>query len=336
MIEHLGSFESKSLGWGSFRTGRPQTGTIPPKLFPPPIRICPKSHHPQTADRFRRKPMTVAAGFVYDEGLLFCVDTKISTDIKTNESKILYQTYGDGKCATAFAISGYDLKFAKAAIESCEGAILSVNFIDTAINIESIRKTIQSALAKFYKQHIFPHPDRGAGGAVDFEFLIGIWLGGETRMFRSRETMLVTVDGYDCLGTGAHLAVYLIRQYRRASHNANTLQDVGLIASFAVNSAINYVETVGGEAEMLVMKNRGAIDSGCKVEIYPGGEFIPRLQALTWGLIHELAQVRGDFEIETANRFEQYFDRVRSLNNSQKFLFDALRIGQDNDPHFWD
>src|ERR1700691_2879566 len=111
---------------------------IPTKPPPPPNRICQKIRSPQTVSRPRRKPMTVAAGFVYDEGLLFCVDTKISTDIKTDESKIVYRTYGDGKCATAFAISGFDLKFAKAAIESCEDAVLNIHFTDPTVNIESI------------------------------------------------------------------------------------------------------------------------------------------------------------------------------------------------------
>lgn len=52
---------------------------------------------PQPLQRLsRRKRMTVAAGFMFDDGILFCVDTKVSTSIKTNESKLLFYTHGMG------------------------------------------------------------------------------------------------------------------------------------------------------------------------------------------------------------------------------------------------
>jgi hypothetical protein len=280
--------------------------------------------------------MTVAAGFVYDGGILFCVDTKISTDIKTEESKLVHCSFGNGACAITFAISGGDLKFAKSAIEYCEDAVAKVDFGDTSVNIEAVRRTVQSALAKFYRQHVFPHPDRGIGGPVDFAFLIGIWLNGETRLFISRETMLSHVAEYECLGTGAHLAVYLIRQYRKATRNANTLQDVGLIASFAVNRAMDYVESVGGKAEMFVMRNGGGFGVGCNAEIYPGQDFIDTLQSLAWGLVHDLAKVTSNFEVQTARLLEEHFARVRSLNDSRAFLFEALDTAKERDPNFWD
>jgi 20S proteasome alpha/beta subunit len=73
--------------------------------------------------------MTIAVGFVYDDGLVFCVDTKISTNIKTNESKLSWCVYGEGRnCATAFAISAMDLKFAKSAVDFCEDAVARIDF----------------------------------------------------------------------------------------------------------------------------------------------------------------------------------------------------------------
>ncbi len=40
--------------------------------------------------RPRRKPVTIATGFAYDDGLVFCVDTKITTNIKTNGSGYIF------------------------------------------------------------------------------------------------------------------------------------------------------------------------------------------------------------------------------------------------------
>src|SRR2546425_4593516 len=100
----------------------------------------------------KRKRMTVAAGFVFDGGFLFCVDTKITTTIKTNETKLIHYAFADGQCATTFAISSDDLNFPRSACESCRDAISKIDF--SSATIESVRKAIQSALAKFYKEHI--------------------------------------------------------------------------------------------------------------------------------------------------------------------------------------
>jgi len=77
--------------------------------------------------------MTIAAGFAFDDGLLFCVDTKITTPIKTNESKLLFYVHGGGQCATAFAMSGEDLNFPRSAIESCRDAVDKINFAGATI-----------------------------------------------------------------------------------------------------------------------------------------------------------------------------------------------------------
>src|ERR1039457_4093785 len=117
--------------------------------------------------RPRRKRVTIAAGFVFDGGLLFCADTKITTDVKTNESKLFYCAYGSGKCATTFAVAASDLDFAKSAVEDCQDAVEDLDFTDASLNIESIRKVIQSALGNFYNEHIFPRPKGGEDAGFD-------------------------------------------------------------------------------------------------------------------------------------------------------------------------
>ena len=86
-----------------------------PEPLPKPTSIRTSKRLPER----KRKPMTVAAGFVFDDGFLFCVDTKITTVIKTNESKLIHYRYADGACATTFAISSDDLNFPRAACEAC-------------------------------------------------------------------------------------------------------------------------------------------------------------------------------------------------------------------------
>ena len=83
-------------------------------ISPKPLRrLDPKMRRP------RRKPVTVAIGYVYDEGIVFCADTKVSTTIKTNESKLAFFCSSDGYCCMTFAMSSDDSIFLKAAVEAC-------------------------------------------------------------------------------------------------------------------------------------------------------------------------------------------------------------------------
>ncbi len=285
-------------------------------LKPLPEITAKRKPHPE---RFRRrKRMTVAAGFAFDDGVLFCVDTKVSASIKTNESKLLFYRYDDGQCGTAFAMSSADLNFPRAAAESCRLAVDKINFADASI--ESVRKAIQSALAKFYKEHIFPHPDR-TSGAVYLEMLVGIWLKHETRLFVSHETLLNSVEDYECLGSGAYLAKYLIGQYGYGTNDRTTLADAGLIASLAVDAAIDHDEACGGEPEMLILNNSGETETICPAVMYPGGQFAKGMQAETWKLLYRLA--RSKTADETDSVLEQHLSELRHLNDDCKWAFET-------------
>lgn len=278
----------------------------------------------------KKRPMTIAVGFVYDDGLVFCVDTKISTNIKTNESKLSWCVYGEGRnCATAFAISAMDLKFAKSAVDFCEDAVARIDFKDAGVGIESVKKAIQSALTKFYKEHVFPHPDRGVPGVVDFEFLIGIWLNNETRLYESRETILSPISVYECRGQGAYLAKYLIRQYLEANPGPMTLQGAALIANYAVSSVMDYDESCGGEREgdpeILIVRNSGDCDNAYSNAAYPSVTFAKELQGEFWKLLHDLSHIKGDNDLESPQHLEAYFERIRKLNASHSWVSESMR-----------
>jgi 20S proteasome alpha/beta subunit len=271
--------------------------------------------------------MTIAAGFVYDEGLILCADTKITTAIKTHESKLVECIYRDRKCYTAFAVAANDLKFAKSAIDSCEEAVAKVNFADASVNIETIRKTIQSALTKFYKDHVFPNPDQSQDGIVYFDLLIGIWLKGQTRMFVSRQTVLYPVDEYECLGTGGYLAKYLIGQYLKANPGKMNLADAALIATASTQAVTGYDEACDGEPEILIMRNSGECGNAYDSAGYPDPTLIEKLNAETWKMLRFLANSRGDLASESGKILEEHFERVREINNSYKWYFDRNNRG---------
>ena len=78
--------------------------------------------------------MTVAIGIPYDEGIVFCADTKVTYTIKGNESKLPFYSFGNGRCAMLFAISSDDVNFPKAAILRCVEMIERMDFSTATID----------------------------------------------------------------------------------------------------------------------------------------------------------------------------------------------------------
>jgi len=293
----------------------------------PHTRVDPRVYRP------RRIPVTIAIGFAYDKGLLFCVDTKVTTNIKTNESKIAHFLSDNSLCSLTFAMSSTDLNFPRNAVERCWDAVKGMDF--EKVSIEAVHDAAEFALAEFYRDHIYPHPDR-TPGATFLELLVGIWLRGETHLYVSHETVLNFVDQYECIGSGAYLAKYLIRQYLKANTQATTEQDAGLIANYAVEQAIEYDEYCGGEAEMLILRQSGTVDSICPAVLYPGERFVRGLQGTGWRLLHDLVEVTDNYESETASRIEKYCDKIKAMNGQHHSHFEALQDQKIRDPHHWD
>jgi hypothetical protein len=297
-------------------------------ISPKPLPIAdPRVYRP------RRIPVTIAIGLTYDKGLLFCVDTKVSTNIKTNESKIAHFLSDDTLCSLTFAMSSTDLNFPRNAVERCWDAVKKMDFKN--VSIEAVHDAAEFALAEFYRDHIYPHPDR-TPGATFLELLVGIWLRGKTRLYISHETVLNFVDHYECIGSGAYLAKYLIRQYLKANIRATTEQDAGLIANYAVEQAIEYDEYCGGEAEMLILRHSGTVDSICPAVLYPGHGLVGTVQQESWKLLHDLAAVSDSFETETASRIEEYCQKLKAANDECHWHFESFRAQKIRDPHRWD
>lgn len=296
-----------------YRENRPPTYMIPRKPFSP---NDPRVYRP------RRKPVTIATGFVYDDGLVFCVDTKVTTNIKTNESKLLWFATDDRKFCMAFAIAAEDLVFAKAAADSCWEFVTKLDLASATMAI--VHKAAEFALGEFYREHIFTHPDR-TPGAFFYEHLIGIWLRSETRLYISHETILEPVAEYECIGSGAYLAKYLIRQYREANPGPVTLEDAALMATVAVENAIEYDEHCGGEPETLIFRNSGDMSNAYSTAAYPSPTFVKGMQREMWRFLHEAMENKGDRDVESVPYLEAYFDRIRKLNASHAWVDESMR-----------
>jgi hypothetical protein len=253
--------------------------------------------------------VTVALGFVYGEGLVFCADTKVSYPVKGNESKLPFFTFDNGRCALQFAISSDDVNFPKSAITRCVEMIEKMDF--SSATIDSIKNTAEFSLGEFYRDHIYNHPDR-TPAQLYMQMLVGIWLRNETRLYSLHETVLLRVEKYECLGAGEYLSKYLVKQYERANPGPFTLTDAAFLATYCTEEAIDYDERCGGEAEVVVMRNSGEIDNSYRTVLYPNCGLPKKFQDETWKLIRNLgeAQMKGRANREAPGIVSGFCDRV--------------------------
>lgn len=286
---------------------------------------------PPKKQRPRRKRVTIAAGFTFNGGLLLCADTKITCDVKTNESKLFYRTYGDGESATAFAVAADDLDFATAAISECQDAIAKLNLITASA--EEVKQAIEYALVRFHAEHLFPRPEKSE--PADFDLLIGLWLRGNTQLFASHYTVVNPVlDPYRCIGVGGYLAKFWIKKFLAANPPPLTLEDAAMIASYVLKTVTDYDETTGGEVELLIMKDGGEIEESCDSMIYPGADLPEQIQAATLRLMHDLAHVGpSDMQAETEILLDEFCAKVREINKSYGWWFETrAKVRRSQEP----
>jgi hypothetical protein len=262
--------------------------------------------------------VTIAACFKFDDGIVFCADTKISTDVKTTRTKIFPNYYGGmgSLCATVFTLAG-SVRYAQAAIGDCERRISKLDF--SQVSMDEIRREIEVALVDFYRRHIYPNPDRERD-RIDFELLAGIFLRGETGMFMSENDVVVPVSDYECIGTGAYLARYWIRQFfesEKASRDLKkrTIEDISIISTYALSRVMEYDESCGGEAEFLIMNNDGEISSDIDASIHPCEELPSKFQTALWPMLRKLARAKNKLESDTV--IEDFVQEVRRIGQER-------------------
>jgi hypothetical protein len=266
--------------------------------------------------------MTVAVGIVYDDGVVFCADTKVTYPVKGNESKLPFFTFDEGRCAMQFAISSDDINFPKSAITRCVEMVEKLDF--STATIDTIKNAAEFSLGEFYRDHIYTHPDR-APTQLYMQMLIGIWLRNETRLYSLHETVLLRIEKYECLGAGEYLAKYLIEQYKRANPAAFTLADAAILARYCIQEAINYDDRCGGEVETLIMRNSGECDNAHRTAGYPA-HLINSLRDESWRFLRELAhaQTDGIAEDKAPLIVDEFCEMVRKAEYSSRLCW-ALR-----------
>ncbi|HVB32812.1 MAG TPA: hypothetical protein VNJ52_00360 [Patescibacteria group bacterium] len=264
--------------------------------------------------------MTIAACFKYDGGMVFCADTKITTSMKTLQTKIYRCLYGGegSPCATVFVLAG-SVPFARAAIADCEREIGKLDLGN--VSLEALRKTTEEALVDFYRRH---NPD---GVDESFRLLMGVWLRGETGMFSTYKSALTPVDEWDCVGSGSYIAKYWIRKFfdsesKSQRRSLPTLTDVALISGYALQTAMDYDESCGGQAEYVLMTAGGEVGSDVCPNIYPCDELPDRFQAAMWRMLRKLSHSIDTESVETV--LDEFGAETRKIAQARIDWLNAL------------
>jgi hypothetical protein len=284
-------------------------------VIPSPRREQPYVINPDVRRMPTSECMTIAACFKFDEGILFCADTKITREIKTTHTKIFNRVYGTENepsyCATVFVLTGI-VPYAKAAIEKCERRISRFDFLQASI--QDIREAVEEELTEFYNKHVYSHPKPDN---ADFRLLLGIWLRGETYVFSSFETTLNAVSDFECLGSGSYLALYWARQFfssqKPGPKQSCTLEDVALISAYALKSVMEYDEYCGGQAEFIIMRNNGLFgyEVDTAIPMYPCEEMPDQIHAAMWKMMRKLVKAQEKYDSDRA--VEDFQDAVAKV-----------------------
>ena len=216
--------------------------------LPIPLSLKHKAHYAEA--------MTIAAALTFDSGVLLCADTKHTYTgwVQFESTKIFTSEYADSR--SVFVITG-PVDWAVAAIQSSERALASLS--SASQTLAEMQKTVERELRTLYQEHIYPHPDP----KPDFTLLITLYSAVERRwqLFRTNETKLRALRGYDCHGTGAYLGHYLIRP-RYLAARAKKLLDLDLVFTVAVEALReikDYDEGCGKSSEVAVLHADGRV-----------------------------------------------------------------------------
>lgn len=193
--------------------------------------------------------MTIAAGFVYKDGILLCSDTQQEGGaIKFDRPKIgLFECPG-GKFA--FALAG-NVQFAMSAIQKCAGDLKITEPQNTITTLEAI-------LEHEYRRHIYEHPKYKEDDSLGYSFLISFWPNGSdmASLFVTHEHALdACFERFDAIGSGFELAYILARPF---IYNLMGEEDVLVFAAYMLARVKSAIPGCGGDSQFVVLRNDGS------------------------------------------------------------------------------
>jgi hypothetical protein len=242
--------------------------------------------------------VTIAAGFVCEEGVLLCADTEhTGWTSKFHDSKLDHFEIPGGKIA--FALAGHS-SFAWSAIQKCRDRLRGVAPQDIMVELEQLLETE-------YRRHVLGHPNYAD---VGYELLIALWASPErVALYATTETSIRKVDGFECIGIGRELASFIIRPtFLRLMPERKALS----LAAYALVEVKESISGCGGMSVYLLLQNDGNV--GTLTSIHKGKCEQLEEYAKTYDFVtRELLMALADEDRDDSD-FERYL--IETFNDS--------------------
>jgi 20S proteasome alpha/beta subunit len=227
------------LNWKQSHTLRDERVNIPrPK--PPFVQPNPK-RLPQ------RKAMTIAAGFICNDGVVLCADTQetISGYIKTYDGKVSTSVYKN----LVICVAGTgESDYIKTATQQ-----LTCDFPECK-TFSEVQLTMEERLSNFFNKNISPWSVFTQHERPSVELLIGMsGVNMGHHLFHYSGTSFRRTDS-KAIGAGVLLATDLINRH---SHGNYSLEELTSLAVYILSKAKQGVDGCGGHTHVMALrKNR--------------------------------------------------------------------------------
>jgi hypothetical protein len=238
--------------------------------------------------------VTIAAGFVCEEGVLLCADTEhTGWTSKFHDSKLDHFEIPGGKIA--FALAGHS-SFAWSAIQKCRDRLQGVAPQDIVVELEQLLETE-------YRRHVLGHPNYSD---VGYELLIAVWTPPErVALYVTSETCIRKVDSFECIGIGRELASFIIRPtFLRLMPERKALS----LAAYALVEVKESISGCGGMSVYLLLQNDGNV--GTLTSLHQGKcEQLEGYSKAYDFIARELLMALADEDTEDSD-FERYLTEI--------------------------
>lgn len=277
-----------------------------------------------------RKPVTIAAGFRYRNGILLLADTQHTYRqwMKLSKSKIVELKFPGQKAKIGVAIAG-SVDFAIMATEKLEKKLKSID-----ITHEVIGDKIEEVLLDIYDRHIHPF---NLGNECGFDLLVAMWTDAEgLALLNTSGTAITEIKEYGMIGIGLYLAQFLASTYDRHSMERD---EVFTFAVDVFRKVKTHVDGCGGLTNVFLLEQDGESGYYPETDVENIEQFTKDFDQAVQGLrtaVSDFSNTTEDIDnyLEilkneiTVTRDEQK-DRIAKAIAKRKRLFNSLKLGDE-------
>jgi len=188
----------------------------------------------------RLRKMTVAAGYVCNEGVVLCADTQESIPGYTKTAANKLMAFQFDKVTLVFAGAGNN------AVQVDETVYeIARNIEEAAQNGVQLRKALRKCLGELFPREHYPRP-----GGHEVDILMAVQSNTGIELLRIADCNVAPVAKMVCIGSGVVLGAQLLeRHYNRKV----SLFDAALISLYVLYHVKQWVDGCGGKTDIAII-----------------------------------------------------------------------------------